>query len=149
MVVFVSGSLTLLASHLWHPDAQHAEAVEAHKYGAAFVSNNPDRQHQTESERRDDEHNDYGQRESKILVNDPPGMPAEGKSEDYVLQVVAHESDVGCLHRNVCAGCPMAMPTVAVASAGASFTPSPTIATGPISFNSLITRTLSSGSKSA
>ncbi|MGB7793216.1 MAG: hypothetical protein WBL39_18620, partial [Terrimicrobiaceae bacterium] len=84
MVVFVSGSLTLLASHLWHPDAQHAEAVEAHKYGAAFVSNNPDRQHQTESERRDDEHNDYGQRECKILVNDPPGVPAEGKSEDYV-----------------------------------------------------------------
>ena len=44
---------------------------------------------------------------------------------------------------------PMAMPTVAVASAGASFTPSPTMATGPMAFSSLITRTLSSGSRSA
>ena len=44
---------------------------------------------------------------------------------------------------------PIAMPIVAVASAGASLTPSPTIATGPIVLNDLITLTLSSGSSSA
>ena len=45
---------------------------------------------------------------------------------------------------------PMAMPTVALASAGASFTPSPTIAVGPYLRSRRSTATtLSSGSRSA
>ena len=43
----------------------------------------------------------------------------------------------------------MAMPTDAVARADASFKPSPTMATGPITSSDLMMRTLSSGSSSA
>ena len=96
----------MLPLPLWHPEAQHAKPVEADEHRAAFVGDNPDRQQQTESECGDDKDDDHAQREAEVLVNDPPGVPAEGEGEDDILQVVAHQNDVGGLHRDVCAGCP-------------------------------------------
>jgi hypothetical protein len=92
------------------------------------VADDADRERQRKPENRDHEKNDDTHLEGQVLVDHPTRLAAHRNSEGDVAEIVAYEHHVPDLHRHVGAGGTMAKPTDAVARAGASFTPSPTLA---------------------
>ena len=91
-----------------------------------------------------------GERERDVLADDGERATRVLDQPGQLREVIGHERDVGGLDRGIAAAAPMAIPKLARAMAGASLTPSPTIATVPYFETSSSTAlTLSSGRSSA
>ncbi len=89
---------------------------------------------ETDQGGRDQEAHHPPQADVEVLADDGAGLAAEGHHDGGESgEIIAHQGDVGGFEGDIGASGPIAMPTVACASAGASLTPSPTMATLPSS----------------
>ena len=79
----------------------------------------------------DDEGRLHPDRDRHVRPDVPHGRAAQAKRVGNLQQIVGHQRDVGGFERDIGAGGAHRDADVGGASAGASFTPSPTIATGP------------------
>tara|TARA_B100001146_G_scaffold198253_1_gene187633 strand:+ start:163 stop:615 length:453 start_codon:yes stop_codon:yes gene_type:complete len=96
-----------------------------------------------------EESDDDRQGEADIDGRDPPASASVGQRPGDETQVVACEGDIGDSMAAADPFTPIAIPTVAIASAGASLMPSPTIAVGRVITRASIAAALSAGSCSA
>ena len=100
-------------------------------------------------QRGGDQDGDRGDRHGDVLADDGACAPGQGDGGGRLGEVVGHQRDVGGLDGHVGAEAPIAMPTSAVARAGASLMPSPTMATAPRAAQRGDRGVLSSGSSPA
>ena len=76
-----------------------------------------------------DEKGDHAEADPEVLADDAVGLPAQADGEGQVVRSSAIRATSAVSRATSDPAAPIAMPTVALAIAGASFTPSPTIAT--------------------
>lgn len=78
---------------------------------------------------RREEHRYDAEAQVEVLADDSARLSVQPDRERQMAQIVGHKRDMGGFERDTEPAAPIAMPTVAFAIAGASFTPSPIMAT--------------------
>ena len=67
------------------------------------MADDANRKWKPEAEGGNNQHENNGKSEAKILINDPPGAAGEGEGEDDIFKVVAHQYNIGRFHGYICA----------------------------------------------